>query len=103
MAVPHGDYLVVTHPNGTVYFVVYPPFNQPTKSYSLMPSKDFRTVETLKLPWDVRAIPRVYGRDTVREAVFSGSGRYEVRMGENLESDSRNVSFECQLTFSEAK
>ena len=51
MKVPHGDYLVVTHPNGTVYFVVYPPFDRPAQSYSLMPSSDFRTAQLLKLPW----------------------------------------------------
>jgi hypothetical protein len=99
MRTPHGDYLTVTPPKGTVHFIVYPQWGIPRRRYSLLPSEDFRRVATLKLPSNVQAIARVINRDTIPEQVFSEPGEYVLRMGENLEGDYGNVSYTCALHF----
>jgi len=99
MRVPHGDYLTVTPPAGEVHFIIYPQWGIPRRRFSLMPSDDFKRVSTLRLPADVRAIVRVVNRDTILDPVFTKSGKYLLRMGENLEGDYSNTSHTCLLNF----
>lgn len=98
MRTPHGDYLIVRHPDRTVYFIVYPQLGNPTRKYSLIPSESFKQIRTVRLAADVRATPRVYGRDTILEPVFNAPGKYLIHMGENLESDFNDKSFSCTVT-----
>ena len=99
MGTPHGDYLSIHSPNRTVYSLIYPQLGKPKRNYSLIPSEEFRGVATLPIPGDVRAIPLVYGRDTILEPVFSDGGKYLIVMGENLASDYENRSSDCTVTF----
>lgn len=101
MKTPHGGYLSVTRADGTVYFIVYPQLGDPKRKHSLIPSDVFKTVRILRLPQDLRAAPRVYGRDTILEPVFSSRGTYVFEMGENLESDHGVAPVMCSLTYVE--
>lgn len=99
MGTPHGDQLSIHSPDRTVYSLVYPPLGKPRRNYSLIPSEEFRKIGTLPVPGDVRAIPLVYGRDTILEPVFTKPGKYVIVMGENLASDYSNRSTDCTVTF----
>lgn len=99
METPHGEYLTANHPDGTLFFIVYPQFDVPTRKFSLLPSRRFKTVRTLGLPANLRANPRVYGRDTTVETLFSRSGEYVLWVGDNLESDYNSRSVSCRVTF----
>jgi hypothetical protein len=97
MKSPHGGYLSVTRADGTVYFLVYPQLGDPRRKYSVVPSEAFKQLRTFRLSADIRVPPRVYGRDTIPEQVFASPGRYELRMGENLESDFGPKTFACHI------
>jgi len=99
MWTPHGHYLTVTRSDRISYFVVYPPGRQSKPTYSLMPSDEFTHIATLRLPADVRAIPYVYGRDTILEPVFGASGQYLLQMGDNIGTDYGAPPLHCNLTF----
>lgn len=99
MRPPHGDYLIITAPNGTVFFVVYPQLGDPRRKYSQVPSDSFRKAQTMRLAGTLRANPRVYGRDTTIEPVFTQPGKYQIRVGEHLESDFAAESAVCEVTF----
>ena len=99
METPHGDYLTVLTPADVFYYFVYPQPAAPTRQYSIVPSEAFKTMSTLKVPGDVRLPPRIYGKDTIPEVVFSQPGQYIVKMGENLESDYTGRPYICRLTF----
>jgi hypothetical protein len=98
MWAPHGHYLTVTRSDRIAYFIVYPPLGK-KPNYSLLPSDDFTNLATLRLPSDVRAIPYVYGRDTILEPVFSEPGKYLLQMGDNLGTDYGPPPPNCKLTF----
>jgi hypothetical protein len=98
MWAPHGHYLTVTRSDRIAYFIVYPPLGQ-KPNYSLLPSDDFTNLAILRLPSDVRAIPYVYGRDTILEPVFSEPGKYLLQMGDNLGTDYGPPPPNCKLTF----
>jgi len=98
MWTPHGHFLTVTRSNSTSYFIVYPPVkSKPT--LSLIPSDEFTNVATLRLPSDIRAIPYVYGRDTILETVFGAPGQYLLQMGDNIGTDYGTPPPNCQLRF----
>jgi hypothetical protein len=100
MNVPHGDYLIATQRGDSLFYVVYPQRNVPSRKYSLIPSEEFKQMETLKLPSDVKAVPWYAGRDTTLAPLFPRPGQYVLTMGENLEGDNaRGAS--CTVTFSE--
>jgi len=98
MWAPHGHYLTVTRSDRIAYFIVYPPLER-NPNYSLMPSDDFMKLATLRLPADVRAIPYVYGRDTILEPVFGEPGKYLLQMGDNMGTDYGTPPPNCKLTF----
>lgn len=98
MSVPHGQYLAVTEPGGTWFYLVYPQLQAGSPHSSLVPSDAFRTMASYPIPVDVRARPRVYGK-TLPEAVFVQPGRYRVRIGENLPSDYGPPVTDCYVTY----
>jgi hypothetical protein len=97
MRTPHGGYLAVVQPDGTFYFIVYPQLGDPTRRFSKIPSDTFKKMPLLLLPSDLRAAPRVYGRDTLLEPVFSKVGSYQIHLGENLESDYAPPVSKCRI------
>jgi hypothetical protein len=100
MNVPHGDYLIATQPGDSLFYVIYPQRNVPSRKYSLIPPEEFKQMETLKLPADVKAVPWYYGRDTTLAPLFPRSGKYVLTMGENLAGDNaRGAS--CTVFFGE--
>jgi hypothetical protein len=99
MGTPHGHYLWITKSDRTAYLIVYPPQGELKPKYSLMPSDEFTRVATLRLPSDIRAIPYVYGRDTILERVFTGSGKYLLEVGDNFATDFGSPAPSCDLTF----
>lgn len=99
MEAPHGDYLTVLTPADVFYYFVYPQPAVATRQYSIVPSEAFKTMSTLKVPGDIHLPPRIYGKDTIPEVVFSQAGQYIVKMGENLESDYTGRPYICKLTF----
>ena len=98
MQTPHGDYLTANQPDGSLFFIVYPPFDDPSRKFSLMPSDQFKTTARLQLPADVRAIPWHYGRDTT-EIFFRHPGKYVLWVGENLESDINRHAVKCEVVY----
>lgn len=99
MRTPHGHYLWITKSDRTAYLVVYPPQGELKADYSLMPDDEFARVETIRLPSQIEAIPYVYGRDTVRERVFSEPGKYLLEVGDNFATDAGSPAPSCNLTF----
>lgn len=98
MRTPHGHYLTVSRSDRTAYLIVYP-LGKSRPNQSLIPSDAFTRVATLRLPSDVRAVPYVYGRDTILEPVFGESGKYLLRVGDNFGSDYGSEPDTCALTF----
>ena len=102
MKTPHGDYLIGTQPGDSLFYIVYPQFNVARRRYSLMPSDSFKTIPTLRLAADVRAVPWYYRRDTTLAPFFARPGKYVLTMGEKLEGgEARAVS--CSVTFTGGK
>lgn len=99
LATPHGGELTVLTPSDVYFYFVYPQLGVPTRKYSIVPSEDFKTMSTLKVPADIRLPPQVYGKDTIPEAVFSRPGQYVLQMGENLESDHTGPPYICKVMF----
>lgn len=99
MRTPHGHYLWITKSDRTAYLVVYPPQGELKAKYSLVPSDEFAGVETIRLPSQIEAIPYVYGRDTVRERVFSEPGKYLLEVGDNFATDGGSPAPSCNLTY----
>jgi hypothetical protein len=99
MRTPHGHYLWITKSDRTAYLVVYPPQGELKAEYSLVPSDEFARVETIRLPSQIEAIPYVYGRDTVRERVFSEPGKYLLEVGDNFATDGGSPAPSCNLTY----
>ena len=97
MLTPHADYLGVDHPDGTLFFIVYPTYGDSTRKYSLIPSESFKTVATFQIPADIKAHPRVYGRDSV-EPLFTRSGNYTIMLG-RLETDHGPPVVRCTVRF----
>jgi hypothetical protein len=98
MNVPHGDYLIASQPGDSLLYIIYPQLNVPRRKYSLIPSEEFKQMETLKLRSDVKAVPWYYGRDTTLAPLFPRPGKYVLTMGEKLESEAaRGAS--CTVIF----
>jgi len=96
---PHGGELMVLTPSDIYFSFVYPPHEDAKQKYSLVPSEDFKTMSTLKVPADIRLPPHVYGRDTIPEAVFSRPGQYTLQMGDKMESDHTGPPYICKVMF----
>jgi hypothetical protein len=101
MWTPHGHYLTVTRTDRISYNIVYPPVKS-KPNLSLIPSDEFVSVASLRLPADIRAVPYVYGRDTILEAVFGAPGKYLLQMGDNIGTDYGTPPSSCDLTFTGA-
>lgn len=99
METPHGGELFVRTPEDIYFYLVYPQPGDTIRKNVIMPSENFKGMSLLKVAADVRLPPRVYGRDSVPEPVFSRRGDYVVMMGENLESDHTGPPFICTVTF----
>lgn len=98
MNTPHGEYLIATQPGDSLFYIVYPQFNDPQRRYSLMPSDSFKQIATLRVPADTRAVPWYYGRITTLAPLFPRPGKYVLTMGERLEGgEARAVR--CNVTF----
>jgi hypothetical protein len=98
MATPHADGLSIEHPDGTIFYVVYRTYGEPTRKYSLMPSEDFKAVPSLRIPADIRANPRVYGREHGVERVFTKPGTYVLQVAE-LGTDYGPPAAKCVIRF----
>jgi hypothetical protein len=99
MKIPHGDYLIASQPGDSLFYIIYPQLNVPTRKYSLIPSAEFMQMETLRLPADVKAVPWYAGRDTTVAPLFPRSGKYVLTMGEKLEGDNARAA-SCTVAFS---
>lgn len=99
MRTPHGHYLWVTRSDQISYLIVYPAQGELKAAYSLVPSDEFASVATIQLPSQIQAIPYVYGRDTIREPVFSEPGDYLLQVGDNFATDGGVPPSTCHLTF----
>jgi hypothetical protein len=99
LATPHGGELMVLTPSDVYFSFVYPQLTNRAQKYSIVPSEDFKTMSTLKVPADIRLPPFVYGRDTIPESVFSRPGQYMLQMGDKLESDHTGPPYICKVMF----
>ena len=98
---PHGDYLTVTQPNGTMFYLAYPDPNEPP-DYLLVPSETFKRMPSIRFRADVRARPAVYGRDAL-ESVFDKPGNYVLTIGSNLETERGSDIYKCTIRFAPKK
>jgi hypothetical protein len=94
MKTPHGEYLAVTQANGTIFYLIYP--HPEPSDHVLEPSEAFVDMPTIRFRADLKARPRVYGRDTL-ETVFSVPGEYVLRVAHNLESERASEIHKCTL------
>ena len=94
MKTPHGEYLAVNQPNGTIFYLIYP---HPEPSDPVLESSEaFVEIPTIRFRADLKARPRVYGRDTL-EAVFREPGEYVLRIGHKLESERASEIHKCTV------
>lgn len=98
MATPHADGLSVDHPDGTAFYIVYPTYGEPSLKFSMMPSEDFTAVSSLRIPADIKANPRVYGREHGVERVFTKPGIYVLKVAK-LSTDYGPPAAKCILHF----
>jgi hypothetical protein len=94
MKTPHLEYLFADHPDGTNFFIVYPSLGDTSRQFSYVPSDEFKNMSIIRIPSDIKANPRVLGRDKGVEPLFSSPGKYVITVGE-LEgrADICNVQF----------
>jgi len=94
MKTPHPEYLFADHPDGTNFFIIYPSLGDTSRQYSYVPSDEFKNMSIIRIPSDIKANPRVLGREKGVEPVFSRPGKYVITVGE-LEgrADICNVQF----------
>jgi hypothetical protein len=97
MKTPHPDYLSAEAPDGTTFYIVYPSLGDTSRKYSLVPSEDFTSMSTLRIPASVKANPRVVGRDSGVEPLFTRTGKYVFKLGE-LEGR----YYDCEIQYSGA-
>jgi len=95
METPHGEYLTVTQPDSTEFYLSYP---NPTESrnFFLVPADSFAQMPTIRFRADIRSRPRIYGRDTL-EPVFSKPGKYVLTIGHKLESEASSEIHRCTI------
>ena len=97
MAIPHGEYLVVTQPNGTTFFLVYP--HREEDAGALLESSDaFAQMPMIRFGVDWKARPQLFGRDTL-ERIFHEAGSYVVETVHNLESERASQIHKCAVRF----
>lgn len=82
MKTPHPEYLLADHPDGTPFQIVYPSLGEPSRKYSYVPSEEFKTMTTLRIPADIKANAFVVGRSDGVEPLFSQTGKYVLHLGE---------------------
>jgi hypothetical protein len=97
MAIPHGEYLMVTQPSGTTFFLVYPHPEDPPDAL-LASSEAFTQMPMIRLAAAFKARPRVSGRDTL-ERVFYSPGNYVLETAHNLESERASEIHKCIVRF----
>lgn len=98
MGSPHGEYLMVSQPDSTVFFLSYPDSTEP-RNFFLVQADSFASMPLLRFKADVKSRPRVYGRDTL-ETVFSKPGKYTLTIGHKLESEHASEIHTCTLRLS---
>lgn len=95
MEYPHGEYLMVSQPDSTPFFLVYPDTTEP-RNFFLVPADRFVTMPAIRFRADVKSLPRVYGRDTL-ETVFAKPGKYVVTIGHRLETEAASDVYKCTI------
>jgi hypothetical protein len=95
MAHPHGEYLIVTQPNGTTFFLTYPNATEP-QNYLLVPNGSFIDMPTIRFRANIKAHPQIFGRDTL-ETVFDRPGKYVVTVGHKMESEHASEVTKCTI------
>jgi hypothetical protein len=84
LAVPHGPWLVLTAPDGRIFFVISP--GSDSARPSLLPERQFRTMLAFSTPVDdLRGWPAIHSDTTQR--IFRTPGKYELDVAENWGSD----------------
>jgi hypothetical protein len=95
MESPHGDYLMVSQPDSTAFFLSYPDSTEP-RNFFLVQADSFALMSLVRFRADVKSRPRVYGRDTL-ETVFSKPGKYLLTIGRKLESEHATDIHRCTI------
>lgn len=95
MESPHGEYLMVSQPDSTVFFLSYPDSTEP-RNFFLVQADSFALMPLVRFRADVKSRPRVYGRDTL-ETVFSKPGKYVLTIGHKLESEHASEVYRCTI------
>jgi hypothetical protein len=97
MEYPHGEYLMVSQPDSTVFFLSYPDSTKPRNLF-LVAADSFARMPAIRFRADVRARPFVYGRDTL-EPVFTKPGKYVLTIGHKLETEHASEIHRCTMRF----
>ena len=94
MKTPHPEYLIADHPDGTIFYIVYPSLGDTSMKYSYVPSNEFKNMSIIRIPSDIKANPRVLGREKGVESLFSRPGKYVITLGEpEGRADICNIQF----------
>jgi hypothetical protein len=101
MEPPHGDYLVVTQPDSTAFYLVYPNPDV-TPRFLLMSSEVFAELPQVRFRADVRSKPQIFGRDTL-EPIFQKPGKYTLMIGYKLESERSSGVYRCTVQLAPEK
>ena len=97
MESPHGEYLMVSQPDSTPFFLSYPDSTEP-RNFFLVAADSFAKMPAIRFRADVRSRPRVYGRDTL-ESVFTKPGKYVLTIGHKLETENASEIHRCTMRF----
>lgn len=92
---PHGEYLTVTQPDNTEFYLSYPGPRE-SRNFYLVPADSFAQMPTIRFRANVSSRPRIYGRDTL-EPVFAKPGKYVLTIGHKLESEQSSQIHRCTI------
>jgi hypothetical protein len=92
---PHGEYLMVSQPDSTPFFLSYPDSTEP-RNFFLVAADSFAQMPVIRFRAGVRSRPRIYGRDTL-ESVFTKPGKYVLTIGHKLETEHASGIHRCTI------
>ena len=96
---PHGGDLAIVNPQGRYFYLSNSRAPQEGGMHTVLESEVFEQLDEYTIDtYQLKAIPFVHGA-TEEETVFSEPGKYEVRMGENLETTGEVPAYTCIVHF----
>ena len=95
---PHGSYLAVTAPDGTMFFLAYPSLGGTSGPSPWLTSEEFARTSEVTLPTASVKVAPWEANSPLPRSVFDQKGNYQITVSENLETDMEDVpQANCQV------